>query len=78
MKQNNGNFSMEEIQRLANSDVGKQLMQLLESSHGKASESVRSSMQSGDTEQAKMAIQAFLSDPRAQALINKLEEQQHG
>ena len=75
MKQNNGNFSKEEIQRLAQSDAGRKLMQLLEGSHSKASDTVRSSMQSGDMEQAKQAIQAFLSDPKAQALLKQLEEQ---
>jgi hypothetical protein len=78
MKQNNGNFSMEDIQRLAQSDVGKQLIRLLESNHGNASNTVRSSMQSGDTEQARQAIQAFLSDPQAQALLKQLEGEYHG
>jgi hypothetical protein len=69
MNHNNENISMEEIQRLAKSDAGKKLMQLLEGSHSKASDTVRSSMQSGDMEQAKQAIQAFLSDPKTQALL---------
>ena len=78
MKQNNGNFSMEDIQRLAQSDVGKQLMRLLENNHGNASNAVRSSMKSGDAEQARQAIQAFLSDPQAQALLKQLEGEYHG
>jgi hypothetical protein len=78
MNHNNENISMEEIQRLAKSDAGKKLMQLLEGSHSKASDTVRSSMQSGDMEQAKQAIQAFLSDPKAQALLKQLEEENHG
>jgi hypothetical protein len=78
MNHNNENISMEEIQRLAKSDAGKKLMQLLEGSHSKASDTVRSSMQSGDMEQAKQAIQAFLSDPKTQALLKQLEEENHG
>jgi hypothetical protein len=78
MNHNNENISMEEIQRLAKSDAGKKLMQLLEGSHSKASDTVRSSMQSGDMEQAKQAIQVFLSDPKTQALLKQLEEENHG
>ena len=78
MEKNNGNFSMDDIRRMAQSDAGRQLMQLLESRHGDASETVRSSMQSGDMEQAKKALSAFLSDPKAQALLRQLEEQNHG
>ena len=78
MKQNNGNFSMEDIQRLAQSDIGRQLMQLLENNHSNASNAVRSSMESGDTEQARQAIQAFLSDPKARALLKQLEGEYHG
>ena len=77
MEKNNGNFSMEEIKRLAQSDTGKQLMAMLASSHGDTSDKVRSSMASGDIEQAKKALSAFLSDPKAQALLRQLEEK-HG
>lgn len=78
MGKNNENFSMEEIKRLAQSDAGKQLMAMLASSHGDASDKVRSSMASGDMEQAKKALSAFLSDPKAQALLRQLEEEKHG
>lgn len=78
MEKNNGNFSMEDIRRIAQSDAGKKLMHLLESSHGDASSAVRSSMQSGDMEQAKKALSDFLSDPKTQALLRQLEEQNHG
>lgn len=77
MGKNNGNFSMEEIKRLAQSDAGRQLMAMLEGSHG-AADAVRSSVQSGDMEQAKNALSAFLSDPKAQALLRQLEENSHG
>lgn len=78
MEKNNGNFSMEEIKRLAQSDAGKQLMAMLESGHSGASDAVRSSIRSGDMEQAKKALSAFLSDPKAQALLRQLEEEKHG
>ena len=78
MEKNNGNFSMEEIKRLAQSDAGRQLMALLETQHGAAADTVRSSVHSGDMEQAKKALSAFLSDPKAQALLHQLEENSHG
>lgn len=78
MEKNNGNFSMEEIKKLAQSDTGKKLMAILASSHGDASDKVRSSMASGDMEQAKKALSAFLSDPKTQALLRQLEEEKHG
>lgn len=78
MEKNNGNFSMEEIKRLAQSDAGKQLMAMLESSHSGASDAVRSSMAAGDMEQAKKALGAFLSDPKTQALLRQLEDEKHG
>ncbi len=78
MEKNNGNFSMDEIKRLAQSDAGRKLMAMLESQHGSTSDAVRSSMKSGDMEQAKKALSAFLSDPKAQALLRQLEENSHG
>ena len=78
MGKNNGNFSMEEMKRLAQSDAGKQLMAILANSQDDTSDKVRSSMASGDMEQAKKALSAFLSDPKAQALLRQLEAEQNG
>lgn len=78
MGKNNGNFSMEEIKRLAQSDAGKQLMAMLESSHGDTSNQVRNSVRSGDMDQAQKALRTFLSDPKAQALLKQLEAEQNG
>lgn len=78
MEKNNGNFSMDDVKRLARSDAGKQLMALLQSSHSATGDAIRSSAQAGDMEQAQQALRAFLSDPRAQALLHQLEEDQNG
>ena len=78
MQNNNGNISMDEIKRLAQSEAGKQLMAMLDSQHRNTSDTIRSSVQSGDLEQAKKAISAFLSDPKAQALLKQLEEERNG
>ena len=78
MDQNNGNFSMEDMKKLARSDVGRQLMAMLATGHSQTAAEVRRSMSSGDAEQAKKALAAFLSDPKAQELLRQLEETQHG
>ena len=78
MEKNNGNFSMDDVKRLAQSDAGKQLMALLQSSHSATGDAIRSSAQAGNMEQAQQALRAFLADPRAQALLRQLEEDQNG
>ena len=37
-----------------------------------------SSAQSGDMEAVKRSMAAFMSDPKAKALLKKLQEEQHG
>ena len=71
-------FSMQEAMRLAQSDAGQQLLQLLRSNHSDAARSALEKAQDGDLAQAKLALQAFLSDPQAQELLRKLKEGQHG
>ena len=78
MRKNNGNFSMEEIRQMAQSDAGRQLMAMLQQSHGSTTEAIRTSAESGDMAQAQKALQAILSDPKAQALLRQLEEGYHG
>ncbi len=75
MKNNDG-FSKEEILRLARSDAGQQLLQLLNSQHSQAMAQVQSS--GGDLQQAQQALSGFFSDPKAQELLRKLREDSHG
>ena len=78
MRKNNGNFSMDEIRQMAQSDAGKQLMAILQQSHSATAEAIRASAKSGDMAQVQQAMQAFLSDPKARALLRQLEEDHHG
>ena len=71
-------FSMQEAMRLAQSDTGQQLLRLLQSDHGDAAKAALKKAQDGDLDQAKQALRAFLSDPQAQALLQKLKGGQHG
>ncbi len=73
---NSENISPKELQRLAESPAGQQLMQLLQSQHADAVASVQQAPD--DLVRAKNALQSFLADPQAQALIRMLQEEHHG
>lgn len=70
--------SMQEAMRLAQSDAGQQLLQLLKNNHAQAAQAAMDSAQNGDLLRAKQALQSFLSDPQAQALLRQLKEGNHG
>ena len=78
MDKNYADFSMQEAMRLAQSEAGQQLLQLLRSNHSDAARSALEKAQDGDLNQAKQALQAFLSDPKTQELLQKLKEGNHG
>ncbi len=72
MKQNFDEFSMREAQRLAQTDIGRQLAALFQQTQGSAI----SDPAKMDMEQLKKAISAFAQDPKAKALLKKLQEEQ--
>ena len=74
MQQKGDNFSIEEVKRLANSDAGRQLMALLRGSHPEALQAAKS----GDLEGAKNALASLFSDPKAQEILTKMQEESHG
>ena len=74
MEQNHKNFSRDDLQKLMQSPTGRKLMAMLANQHSDAANAVRSSMAQGNTEQAKKALSAFLSDPQVQALLRQLED----
>ncbi len=78
MQKNSENFSTKDIMQLAKSPAGRELMSLLRTEHADAMESVTRSAQAGSIENAKAALAAFLSDPKTQALLAKLQEESHG
>ena len=77
MEQKYDDFSMQEAMRLAQSDTGQQLLQLLQRNHGNAAKIALDRAKDGDMQQAQKALQAFLSDPQAQALLRQLKEGSH-
>ncbi len=78
MEKKYDDFSMQEAMRLAQSDAGQQLLQLLKNNHSQAAKTAMDSAQSGDLFRAKQALQGFLSDPQALALLQQLKEGNHG
>ncbi len=76
MKQNFEDFSPEAILQLARSPAGQQLMALLQSEHQGAMDTVRQNPK--DVAGARSALAGFLADPRAQALLQQLQEDSHG
>lgn len=71
-------FSMQEAMRLAQSDTGQKLLQMLRSQHGDAARTALERAKDGDIEKAQQALQAFLSDPKTKALLQQLKEDSHG
>ncbi len=78
MEKNYDDYSIQEALRLAKSDTGQQLLQLLKSDHSNAAQQAMAQAQKGDIAQAQQALKAFLSDPQAQALLRRLQEERHG
>ena len=71
-------FSMQEAMRLAQSDAGKELLQILQQKHGTAAKTAMDRAKEGDLKQAQQAIQGLLSDPKVQMLLQQLKEEPHG
>lgn len=78
MQKKTDDFSMQEAMRLANSDLGKQLIALFQEQHGAQYQNVMNSARTGDLEQAKRSLAAFMDDPKTKALLKQLQEGQNG
>ena len=78
MDKNNQQFSAQQLQQLASSPAAKHLLAMLQQEHKDAMNKAVSSAQEGDLEAARQALGAFLSDPKAKSLLEKLREEQHG
>ncbi len=66
------NMSMQEVLRLANSPAGQQLIALMQQQGGGEFQKAMASAASGDYRQAKQAIEALMTDPKAQQLLKQL------
>ena len=77
MEKNFGEFSMDDVKKLAQSQTGQQLLAML-STHSNEMNAAMASAQQGDLEAAKQALAGFMADPKTQTLLRKLQEERHG
>lgn len=75
MEQKFDDFSMQEAMRLAKSETGKELIALFRQQNADALQSILNSTASGDMEQARRSITAFMASPEAKRLLEQLEAQ---
>lgn len=73
MQKNSQNFSMQEALRLARSDAGQQLLQLLQQSDSATLQQAADMAAAGNYQQAGSALSKLLDSPEIQALLKQLE-----
>ena len=71
-------FSMQEAMRLAQSDAGKQLLALLQTTQGDQLQTAMDQAKAGDYSNVKKTLQALLADQQAQTLLKQMQEDSHG
>ena len=71
-------FSMADAMRLAQSDAGKQLFTLLQSTQGQQLQQAMDQASSGNYAQVKQTVQALMASEQAQALLKQLQEETNG
>lgn len=78
MQKNFDEFSIQEAMRLANTELGQQLIALMQNQHSATFQNVMDSAKTGNLEQAKRSLSAFLADPQTKVLLQQLQEAQNG
>lgn len=68
----NSNVDPAELMRLAQSPAGQKLLAMLRQSGGQELRGAMEKASGGDYRDAQKAVQAFLSNPEAQALLEQL------
>lgn len=77
MAQNNRSFSMEEAQRLAQTDAGKKLLNLVQTHNSPQLQIAMQQASNGDYAQLQKALSSLMATPEAQALLRQLENNRH-
>lgn len=78
MDKNFDSISPEQLRQLASSPVAQALMAMLRQKHSDAVERAVADAQRGDMASVQQAMQAMMADPKAKALLKKLQEENHG
>ena len=74
MNNQTGNFSVQEIMRLAKTPAGQQLIALLQQADPTALRSAAEQASGGNMQQAKSTLEPLLKSPEIQKLIAQLGE----
>lgn len=64
--------NMKDAMKLANSDAGRQLYELLKRTQGQQLQSAMDQAASGNYEEVKRTLSSLLADPEARKLLNKM------
>ena len=78
MKGNFDELSMQDAMRLANSEAGQKLLAMMKHHNPKMLEQAANQASTGNYEQLKKTMSAFLSTPEAKALLEQLGRQSNG
>ena len=77
MAQNNHHFSMEEAQRLAQTEAGQKLLALLQSQNAPQLQNALQQASSGDYDHLKQTLSTLMASPEARTLLKQLENSCH-
>ena len=77
MAQNNHSFSMEEAQRLAQTDAGQKLLALIQAQNSPQLQTAIRQASNGDYAQLKQTLGSLMASAEAQALLKQLESKRH-
>lgn len=78
MRKNFDEFDLQEARRIAETDTGKQIMAMLQQNRSPQLQSAMDSAKTGDFGQMQQVLASLMADPNMQALMKKLQEEQHG
>ncbi len=76
MEKKFSDFSLDEAARLAETSVGKQLLERMQ--RDPRAQTAHAHVGAGDMEHAKQALGAMMDDPQTKALLRQLWEEYHG
>lgn len=69
-----GDFDIQQAMRLANSDAGRQLLNLLQSTQGDKLKDAMDQAAAGNYDQVKKTMQELMANDQARKLMKKMQE----
>lgn len=73
-----GKFDIQQAMRLAGSDTGKQLLNLLQATQSDTLQGAMDQAAAGNFDELKKTVQQFLSNDQARQLVEKMGSDSHG